>query len=463
MLKRVKKIIAPLVLVAVLLIFVTACYYESDNNIPGLGYEDTVVTFLNHLIAEDYDAVTQMLSTEMQAALSAVPLQVIVSGRLGNMIDISMLDILEHEGLQIYTVAANHSKGSAVHQIVLDANGYISGFQNIQFNFQPMMPPENANYTAEAVVIGEGTIWPLDGLLTIPQNASVQNPVPALILIPGSGANNMDSSLFENRPFFDIAHYLSSNGVAVLRYNERAFSHGIQLTQTFGANVTLQEEYIEDALLAVQILRNDPRISQIFVLGHSLGGIVAPRIAEEGGLDGVVIMASSPRPLHLIIYDQNTSFIRDSVEAGIMSQADADMALALLAAQLEEAQNLLNMPPEELANIFIFGAIPAIYELSIIESLPLPFIIRNTDTPVLILQGSRDFQTTVEDDFQIFLEGTADMPHVTTILYDGLNHLMMTAYRQYGPLVLDVMEYAIQGNVDINVTRDILTFVLMNN
>jgi len=427
---------------------------EMTNN-PGIA----VTTFMNNLVAGDYDAVTQMLSPEVQAALT-VPFQVLTTGRYGEILDYTVMDSTEQDGLYIATVSANHTKGAAVHQVIVDSNGAIMGLAPLQFDFQPKMPPADANYTAEAVVVGEGTMWALDGLLTIPQNASTDNPVPAIILIPGSGANNMDSSLFANHPFFDIADYLSNNGIAVLRYNERAFTHGMQLGQVFGANFTMQEEYIEDTLLAAQLLRDDDRISQVFLLGHSLGGIVAPRIAEEAGLDGVVIMASSPRPLHQILYDQRAHIINDAITSGTMSQDDADVALATLATQLEEAQHALTLPVDQLENIFLFDMFPALYERSLMESLPLPFIANNTDRPVLILQGGRDFQTTVEADFQVFLDSTVGMMHVTTRLYEALNHLMMTAKIQSGPLAVDVMEYAIPGNVDEQVLRDIVDWIM---
>jgi len=420
----------------------------------------TVTTFLDNLVAGDYTAVTNMLAPEVQASLT-MPFQVLTSGKYGEMLDYTVLDNTEQEGMYIATVSANHTKGTAIHQVIADANGAILGLAPVQFNFIPMMMPSaNVTYTAEPVVIGEGTMWALDGLLTIPQNTTADSPVPALILLPGSGANNMDSSLFDNHPFFDIADYLSSNGVAVLRFNERAFTHPTQFGQVFGANFTVQEEYIEDALLAVELLRKDNRISQIFMLGHSLGGIVAPRIAEEVGLDGVVLMASTPRPLHQVWYDQNVNTINNAVTSGTMAQAEANKTLSDLTAQFKEAQNALTLPINQLENVILFGAFPALYEKSVVQSLPLPFITRNTDRPVLILQGGRDFQTTVADDFQIFLDETAGMAHVTTHLYETLNHMMMTAHRQEGDLIIDVMEYAIPGRVDKQVLYDIADWIL---
>jgi len=419
----------------------------------------TIEIFLNHLVTNNYTAATDMFPAELQAAMSHTPLQMMIAGKYGEMLDFSLQSTAESDGILMATVTANHTKGDAVHQVYADATGAILGLAPLRFNFNPSMPPANATYTAEAVTIGKGTTWEVEGLLTMPQSASKESPVPAIMLIPGSGANNMDASLFQNRPFFDMADYLSSNGIAVLRYNERTFTHGVQVGQVFGANITMQEEYIEDALLAAEILRADSRISEFFLLGHSLGGIIAPKIAELAKLDGVVLMASSPRPLHQIWYDQSVNATKDSLAAGTISQEEATAALGNLDTQLAEAKEMLKQPAEQLKDVLLFGAFPAIYEQSVIESLPLPIIEKNTDIPVLILQGERDFQTTVADDFQVFLDGTAGMAHVTTRLYAELNHLMMTAQRQEGPLVVDVMEYATHGKVDAQVLRDIADFI----
>ncbi|MCL2372385.1 MAG: alpha/beta fold hydrolase [Defluviitaleaceae bacterium] len=425
--------------------------------------QEAATIFMNHIKAGDYTAATAMLSPEMQQALQALPLQLQMEGRHGDLLSFEVLSSTQAEGFDFVAVSADHNKGAAVHNIILDSSGAVAGIQPVSFAFQPKMPPEGASYTAQPIIIGEGGSWPLDGLLTMPQGASHASPVPAIILIPGSGANNMDSSLFQNRPFFDIADYLSSNGIAVLRFNERAFSHGMQVAQIFGAtNFTMQEEYVEDALLAVELLRKDDRIGQVFLLGHSMGGIIAPRIAEEAGLDGVVIMASSPRPLHQIWYDQNINLIRDAVNSGQKTPAEANEALALLATQMEHAINAVTLPAGELENVFLFDMFPALYEQSLVQSLPLPFIAANTARPVLILQAGRDFHTTVKDDFQIFLDATAGMTHVTTRLYETLNHLMMTAIRQEGDLVVDVMEYVIPGRVDTQVLRDITDWILEN-
>ncbi|MCL2855355.1 MAG: alpha/beta hydrolase [Defluviitaleaceae bacterium] len=438
--------------------YAAALFAEAPSFVP----EEVVKGFMNHILAGNYAAATMMGSLDFQQALVGVPLTLHVSGRHGTTLGFEVLGVQGVDGHYLAAIHATHVKGEAIHQILINSNGEIISFGTASFAFEPKMPPEGATYTAEALVIGEGTQWALDALLTVPEGASAENPVPVVILVPGSGANSMDSSLFENRPFFDIADYLSSNDIAVLRYNERSFTHGVLMSQTFGLHLSMWEEYVEDVILAAELMRADARISQVFVLGLSQGGLMAPRLAEEAGLDGTIIMNGSPRPFHQISYDQQTQFINDMVAAGLLSQADADAAFVQLAAMIEEAQRILALPESELPYHFVMGALPAVYERSIVESLPLPFIARNTSTPVLILQGSRDFQATVENDFRIFVDGTQGMDHVTLILYEGLNHLMMTAYRQYGPLVMDAMEYAIPGRMDVAVLRDIVNWINSN-
>jgi|GEM_PF-153373 len=415
--------------------------------------EEVVTDFMASLTLDEVNNVIAMVADDALQGLSALISDILM--RRGDVIDVSVLSRQYVQGRYAFDIAAIHTKGSATYRVFVD-DGLVGGFLMLDFNFKPMMPPENDTYVAEAVVVGEGTLWPLDGLLTLPQGASAENPVPAVVLVHGSGPNNMDSSIFNNRPFFDIADYLSSNGIAVLRYNERAFTHGAQYLEVFGEG-TIWSEKIESALQASNLLRADERISDVFVLGLSKGAVIAPRIAEEGGFDGAIMMNGSPRPMFEWSHDQGVLQTQDWLREGIINQEIADIRIASMAVELEEARNIHDLTPEELANATIFGA-SGIYQMSIIESLPLPFISRN-DTPVLILQGSRDFQITLEKDFQPFLDYTQNMTHVTAILYEGLNHLMMTAYRQDGPLVLDVMEYAIPDRVDRQVLRDIVEWV----
>jgi len=374
----------------------------------------------------------------------------------GSLVDFSIASSSNVDGMTVFEVSATHTTGTTTYTVTVDADGQVADFGiGENFNFQAAQAPADATYTVEAIIVGTDTDWPLDGILTMPQSASTDNPVPAIVLVHGSGAQNMDTTIFDNRVFPDIADYLSSNGIAVLRYHKRTFSHGERMAETMDiADLTLREEVIEDALLAAQMLRNDARIGNVFVVGHSLGAMVAPLIAEEGGLDGAILLGGSPRPLFEVQYDQNIDAINNAISAGQIPQDVAEQQLAMVTDLLEEARNMSNLSPDELQTALIFG-IPAIYQQSVVNSLPLPFISRNT-TPVLIIHGGRDFQVSTENDFQIFVSQTQGLPHVTTRLYEGLNHLFIQSQTDHN----DIRDYIPLGNVDTQMLRGIVNWIL---
>ena len=155
---------------------------------------------------------------------------------------------------------------------------------------------------AETITVGAGTQYPLNGLLTLPDDLSA--PVPAVVLVHGSGPSNMDERVMKLTPFKDIAEGLAQRGIASLRYDKRTFTYRKQLAKT---SPTVREETIDDALLALELLRQDARIdrSRIFLLGHSLGAMLVPRIDAEGGnARGLILLAATPYRLEDVVLRQ---------------------------------------------------------------------------------------------------------------------------------------------------------------
>ena len=75
----------------------------------------------------------------------------------------------------------------------------------------------------EKIIIGENTNHPLSGILTLPDN--IDKPVPAIVLVHGSGPSNMDEKVGKLTPFKDLAEGLASRGIAVIRYDKRTYAH----------------------------------------------------------------------------------------------------------------------------------------------------------------------------------------------------------------------------------------------
>ena len=152
---------------------------------------------------------------------------------------------------------------------------------------------------SEKIVVGKGTEYPLNGLLTIPDSAGGR--VPAVVLVHGSGSSNMNEQIYKLTPFKDLAEGLAQRGIASIRYDKRTFVYGRKMRKQC---ITVKEETIEDAVLAANLLRADPRIDpdEIYIIGHSMGAMLAPRIDAEGGsFRGLIRMAGTPFRLEEIV------------------------------------------------------------------------------------------------------------------------------------------------------------------
>ena len=157
---------------------------------------------------------------------------------------------------------------------------------------------------SEKVIVGKGSEYPLNGLLSLPDD--VRERVPAVVFVHGSGASNMDEKIYDNRPFKDLAEGLAERGIASLRYDKRTFVHGRKMAKD-PAGITVREETVEDAVLAADLLRKDPRIDpeKVFIVGHSMGAMLAPRIDAEGGnFRGLIMLAATPFRLEEVVVRQ---------------------------------------------------------------------------------------------------------------------------------------------------------------
>ena len=157
--------------------------------------------------------------------------------------------------------------------------------------------------TEEKIIIGERTEFPLKGILTLPEN--LEKPVPAVVFVHGSGSSNMDEKVMKLTPFKDLAKGLAEHGIASVRYDKRSFAHGRKMLKN--GNLTVKEEVIEDAVLASNLLKNDSRIDpeKVFIIGHSMGAMLAPRIDAEGGnFKGLVLLAGTLDTLEGVLFRQ---------------------------------------------------------------------------------------------------------------------------------------------------------------
>jgi dienelactone hydrolase len=304
----------------------------------------------------------------------------------------------------------------------------------------------------EKVTVGQGTKYPLDGIVSLPEDLS--RKVPAILLIHGSGPSDKDETIMGNKPFRDISEYLVSRGIAVLRYDKRTFVYGKQMVKEDLEKMTVEQETIEDAILATAILKNDARIdaNKIYILGHSMGGMLAPRIDAEGGnFAGIIILAGSPRNLTDIILSQGEDLI------GQLGKLLRMIAVKQTAAIKKNFEAIPDMTVERAQTTKSVGKAYAWYFKEMNEH-PTSGYLSIIKKPVLILQGEKDFQVTVEKDLNLYKQILADKPNVTFKLYPGLNHLFMKSV--YGTVKEFKKEYKIPSKVDMSVLSDMAQWIL---
>ncbi|ARD46812.1 S9 family peptidase [Sporosarcina sp. P33] len=302
----------------------------------------------------------------------------------------------------------------------------------------------------ERIVVGAETKYPLNGILTIPDGAN--ELVPAVVLVHGSGPSNMDEKIGNVHPFKDLAEGLSEKGIAVLRYDKRTYVYGKEMRKN--RSLSVKEETIEDAILAADLLRKDSRIDsdKIFIIGHSLGGMLAPRIDAEGGnFAGIIIMAGTPRRLEEILMDQNNDVLNSLNK---FLKAIAKKQIAALSSKLE---NISDLSDEEAKSTPVLGKHVKAYYLKEMGDHPSADYLLALHKPIFIMQGEKDFHVSVEKDFAGYKKILGDKPTVTYKLYPNLNHAFMPSV--YGDIRKAKKEYKVAQHIDQQVIHDISDWI----
>ena len=123
---------------------------------------------------------------------------------------------------------------------------------------------------------------------------------PAVLLIAGSGPSDYDEAIGALKPFKDIANGLAKKGINSLRVDKRTFNYAAN----FDIKSGIEEEYLNDCTAAIEYLKSQ-NISDLYLLGHSLGGQIATELAVSNAyIDGIILFNSSARHLADIACDQ---------------------------------------------------------------------------------------------------------------------------------------------------------------
>lgn len=283
------------------------------------------------------------------------------------------------------------------------------------------------------------------GIFTSPKNLS---NFPVVIMVHGSGPADMDESVGSNKPFKDIAAGLAAQGIASIRYVKRSMIY----PNTFNKAFTVKEEVLDDALTAITLASTLPGVNkaQIYVFGHSLGGMLAPRIASLApSLKGIILAAAPARKFADLITEQNEYLYKAS---GDTSAAGKQQFLeSVIDIDKTRLLKLGAIAPDSV----ILGA-PASYWLDLNNHDQLATA-KKLKNRILVIQGEKDFQVSVRD-FEIWKSGLTGNKNAMFKLYPDLNHLL-SVQEEKG----NGAQYRLPANVDINLIKDIAVWIKETN
>lgn len=403
---------------------------------------------LDHLDAGEYAQAEAMFGEKMAEAVpverlkgvwESLPAQAGAATGRGDASAQAQADV------SLVAIPLHYEKAELVAKVAIGADGRIEGFL-VQPAQAPAAapPPADAGYAELEATVGSGE-RALPATLAMPDG---DGPFPAVVLVHGSGPQDRDETIGPNRPFLDLARGLAAQGIAVLRYEKRSKARPQDYAD---GSITIDSETTDDAVAALQTLaaRSDIDADRLFVLGHSQGGMMAPRIAAHARaagtpVAGLVLMAAPSRKLLDILVEQNRRLA--VLDDGHTSDEEAK-AIAALKAQVQALRGEGEVPAENTPM-----RLPAGYWRSTDAVDPVAEA-QADDLPMLVLQGARDIQV-VDADWQGWKAAFHDDPDVEFKLYPSLNHLGIPGEGE-GSLA----EYQTPGHVDATLVDDVAAWV----
>ena len=295
---------------------------------------------------------------------------------------------------------------------------------------RPQDPKEPFNYRSENVTFrNEKENFSLAGTLTVPED---EGPFPAVVLVSGSGQQNRDEEVFNHRPFLVIADYLSRNGIAVLRYDDRGEgqSEGDPKMAT-----TSDLSYDAEAAFDFLLKQKNIDTSKVGILGHSEGGAINCMVASRRKDVAFIVSLAGPavKGMEVIKAQQEAIYRVSSVSQAAIDASNqmTDMLYGIIA-NTDDREQAATQMREMLAGFGMSEEMLA----STVDPLVSPWMfyflkydptqaIANTNCPALLLNGSLDLQVLASQNMPAYEKIASDYgkTNFTIQEFPGLNHL----------------------------------------
>lgn len=400
-------------------------------------------------ITDQADSIHALLSEELQKQLSPEVFRGMLrqtERQFGKLLSQGEWQKESAQGIILYYSDLQFERYSLRFLLSFDADGKMNTIRLVPVPATSTAQPlayDKEKMLERSVTVGAAG-FRLPGTLTLP---ACEGKHPLVILVHGSGPQDRDETIGPNKPFRDLAWGLAARGIATLRYEKRTKVYGAACVPE-GREMDYDTECVDDVVEIVRWAKAQPDVAadSVYVLGHSLGATLAPRIAKRAdGVAGIVLVAALARPLEDAVVEQ-TAYVSSLTDAsGVAGQQIEDIK--------RQADNIKKLgTPEFDDKIPLLLGIPRSYWAFANVYKPVE-VAAGLALPMLILQGERDYQVTMED-FGLWRLGLLRNKNAFFKSYPKLNHLLQEGSGKATPF-----EYYRESPVAGYVIEDIASFI----
>ena len=410
---------------------------------------------LTELLAKrDFDKFKESISEEFKKATEGQDLDVfkMLEQELGAYKEIVKTEIETQNGYYLTDSTLQFEKGTVDQTIAFNGEMVADGVNYL--NMKKDIVPEEGE---KEITLDAGTGYPVKGMIKMPKG----EVKAGIVIVDGSGPNDMNMTLGQNKMMKHLSDQLAEKGFAVLRFNKRTYQYGKELAKIGMQNKTLiKDEFIDDAAEGLKTLAKKQGIptDKLFILGHSQSGSYLPVINETAGnlAKGYIILSGTPTNIAELSKKQLEKVIEEGSENA--DEEQVKMMKQNIKTNDELLKKIETMSDEELnkPENYPFG-IPGVYVKDLMKYDPIK-LYNDSKLPIFIRIAEFDKQVPVSE-LELWKNGLDKNENDSIEEVKGANHMMQPSDGKTKLANLITDEYQKDAPIVSSVIDDIAAWI----
>ena len=419
--------------------------------------EEKTKTLTELLAKRDFDKFKESISEEFKKATEGQDLDVfkMLEQELGAYKEIVKTEIETQNGYYLTDSTLQFEKGTVDQTIAFNGEMVADGVNYL--NMKKDIVPEEGE---KEITLDAGTGYPVKGMIKMPKG----EVKAGIVIVDGSGPNDMNMTLGQNKMMKHLSDQLAEKGFAVLRFNKRTYQYGKELAKIGMQNKTLiKDEFIDDAAEGLKTLAKEQGIptDKLFILGHSQSGSYLPVINETAGnlAKGYIILSGTPTNIAELSKKQLEKVIEEGSENA--DEEQVKMMKQNIKTNDELLKKIETMSDEELnkPENYPFG-IPGVYVKDLMKYDPIK-LYNDSKLPIFIRIAEFDKQVPISE-LELWKNGLDKNENDSIEEVKGANHMMQPSDGKTKLANLITDEYQKDAPIVSSVIDDITAWIEKN-